>query len=144
MPTCRFKDNSGSNKRKATIKDAQETFVLHLININNYEAKLEEITAKYYNSELTIQPFLICVGHTLNSVTDYYVHFDKILYKFDSFLHALDFCFKLFHVLHLEYPKACQGPWTFIQKYIYEISTDSDSTSSNISSLINFLSSVEN
>lgn len=144
LPTARFADKANKNKKKITIPDANESFVIHLTTINNYENIISKLTDKYYNIGLTIQPLLIVVGLSIFQLTDFYIYFDKTLLKFDSFLTSLDTCFKLIHTLSLEYPKGCSGPWLFIQKYFYEISTTSDYKSPSICSLLNYFKNISN
>lgn len=139
LPTARFKDKFTKTMRKASILDAQESFALHIISINNLEKEIHDIRNKYYNIGITLQPLIIVVGGNLTNITQFYVYFDKILYEFKSFLECLDCCFKLFQVLNLKYPTACIGVWNLIQKYFYEIETKYDIKSPSLSLLLKFL-----
>ncbi|XP_055906775.1 uncharacterized protein LOC129942008 [Eupeodes corollae] len=136
--SSRFKDRNGSNKRKVSIADAQESFALRIPSIQSYQENISELVNKYYNIGLTIQPFILCVGQDDYNIHEYYVYLDKTLFKFDSFIEALDLCFKTFQVLSLKYPLACQSCWLFIQKYFFNIESKFDFKSSNITSLLNF------
>ncbi|XP_055907744.1 uncharacterized protein LOC129942723 [Eupeodes corollae] len=141
-PVSRFKDKRGSNKRKVTISDAQESFILRLPLITNYKEKIEELVNKYYNIKLTVQPFIIVVGEDDINLNSFFVYLDKTLFKFDSFIEAFDNCFKIFQVLSLSYPLGCQPSWIFIQKYFYNINTPFDIKSPNITALLSFLNSA--
>ncbi|KAM7350821.1 uncharacterized protein ACRADG_009264 isoform 2-T2 [Cochliomyia hominivorax] len=138
IPTARFSDESGKNSKKVSIPDANDSFVIHLLTIDNYEIILGQQKEKYYNKNLTIQPFLIVVGQSIYTLEEFYVYFNNILFKFDSFLKSLDVCFKIMNTLSLEYPKACQGPWLFIEEYFYEIKGKIVKPT-NVYSLLNYL-----
>lgn len=55
--SARFKNKDGKKTKKATIADSQESLVLILTTLNDYQRKIEEIVNKYYSSGLTVQPF---------------------------------------------------------------------------------------
>lgn len=133
----RFVNTTGKFTKKITIVDAQESFILRLESVNDYQRRVDEIICKYYSAKTTIQPFLIVVGPE-NELKDFLIYFDNTLYKFNSFIESLDLCFKIFHVFSLKYPQGCELVWVFIQNYFYDITTQFDSKSSNIVSLINF------
>lgn len=88
---------------------------------------------------LRCQPIIIAVGPTIDALKDFYVAYDNILYKIDSFLKALDVCFKTFHCLDAEYPTEAVHIWLFVQKYFYNIDTKSDKKLSGVSSFISDL-----
>lgn len=142
LPTARFLEKSTQIKRKISIPDAIESFVIHLTTISDYQNIITGLREKYYNIGLTVQPFIIVVGINIFELNEFYVYFDNNLLKFDSFLTSLEVCFKLFQVLSLEYPKGCGGPWLFIQEYFYEILLKKDHKLPTICSLINFLKSA--
>lgn len=62
---------------KITISDAQESFILHLYSVSDYERKIPEIVAKNFSFNSTIQPFIIVEGINSNDIKSYFVHFDK-------------------------------------------------------------------
>lgn len=66
------------------------------------------------------------VGLDIKNITSSYVIIDQNLYKVPSVLKAIDICFKVFHVLHVQYPLECEQIWLFLQKAIYKISTTWD------------------
>ncbi|XP_055855860.1 uncharacterized protein LOC129919065 [Episyrphus balteatus] len=139
LPSARFKSLDGSSKRKATIQDANESFVLIIPTISNYKIKIDELTTKYYQSKLTIQPFIVAEGTDGENLKAFYVFFDKTLYKLDSFIEGLDLCFKIFQVFNLEYPKNCELPWNFIQQFFYEINTPYDLKTPSLTLLLNYM-----
>lgn len=139
LPFAWFKNSDGNSRKKATIQDANESFCLIIPTISEYKVKVEELVGKYFENKSTIQPFIVAVGINPESINEFYVYFDKTLYKFDNFLESLDICFKIFQVFNLKYPQACELPWNFIQQYFYEINTCFDKKNPNLTSLINFM-----
>ncbi|XP_065359760.1 uncharacterized protein LOC135953710 [Calliphora vicina] len=136
---ARFKNEMGKRNKRVTIVDSQESFVLRLTCINDYERQINTVINKYYSAGLTIQPFIIVEGLTDADIKGFYVYFNSNLLKLNSFIECLDICFKIFHTLSLKYPEACEQPWQFIQKFFYDIYTQFDLKSVNITSLISFL-----
>lgn len=139
MPTARFSNEAGKSSQKITIPDANESFVIHLNTIVDYEKAIHSLKEKYFSKGLTAQPFIIVVGLSIYNLEEFYLYFYNTLFKFDSFLQSLDICFKIMHILSLEYPKGCQGPWLFIQEYFYEIKLANDFKLSSIYQVINYL-----
>lgn len=138
-PTARFTDSLGGSKRRATIKDGEEGFTLFLTSINNYKLKISQMIEKFYYSRQTIQPFIVVVGASKHNIDSFYVYLNGILYKRNSYIEAVDLCFKIFFVFKTCYPEVCKGPWTFIQKFFYEIILNTDSKQTAIANLINVL-----
>lgn len=141
LPTTRFSVGQGHSKRKVTIKDAQESFTLRIPTINDFEHSLADLRAKHYNKGITLQPLIVVVGYSADQLSNYFVYFDKCLQNHDSYLSCLNSCFKIFHVLGLEYPQASYGPWYLIQKYFFEIETEHDKPLPSVSSLVAYLNS---
>nr|XP_036669972.1 uncharacterized protein LOC118877101 [Drosophila suzukii]XP_036669973.1 uncharacterized protein LOC118877102 [Drosophila suzukii] len=96
--TCRFSDHMGKKIRKETISDCQESMVLKLTNLNNYQTKINTMISKYYNAGMKLQPLLIVEGLEDSDIKSFYVYFEKRLVKFSSFLESFTMCFKLFQV----------------------------------------------
>lgn len=140
LPTGRFAIGDGKNKRKVTINEAQESFTVRIATINDFDHSVAEIRTKQYNKGSTLQPFIIVVGISADQITDYFVYFDKCRQRHASYLSCIETCFKLFHVLCLEYSQASYGPWYFIQKYFFGIETVYDKPLSSVSALIAYLS----
>jgi len=67
----------------------QESLVLRINSIADYEEKLLQLIIKYYISSETVQPFLIVEGECIENLTGFFVYFNKSLYKFDSFIESL-------------------------------------------------------
>ncbi|XP_017462932.1 PREDICTED: uncharacterized protein LOC108356328 [Rhagoletis zephyria] len=138
-PSSWFQSSCGKLRKKATIADSQQSFVLRLTSINDYERKITELISMYYSAGMTIQPFIIVEGIAEGDITGFCIYFDKTLYKFESFLECLDICFKIFHTLCLKYPQACETSWVFLQQFFLEIYTEYDCKPANLTSLLNFM-----
>lgn len=149
-PTGRYKHSKGKNEdnrenkcsRKYTILDSQESFVLKITTLSDYQRHIDAIIDKYFHDKKTIQPFIVVEGIELNNIKSFAVYFNKILYTANSFLHSIDICFKIFHTLNLQYPAASEFPWLFIQKYFFDIETKYDKKSSNLTEMLNSLNNL--
>lgn len=84
---------------------------------------MAERDAKYKEMGLTNQAYIIAVGEE-NVAPDYYlVVLDRILYRLDNLIKAVDVAFKIQFVLNVEYAKECSLVWLFFQKYFYKTLT---------------------
>lgn len=115
--------------------------VIFFIFQNNAEVVIKLDSWRKVQSEKgsRCQPLVIVVGATEDELQDFYVSCDYILYKIDSFLKALDVCFKIFHCLNVEYPIEAIQIWIFIQKYFYNIDLKSDK---KLSGVLSFMSDL--
>lgn len=79
-----------------------------------------------YSKAATVQPYIIIVGPSLNNVTSAFVVINDNLYKSETVLLVLDFCFKSHHVVDANYPSETHHIWNLIQLLIYKLHTKSD------------------
>lgn len=71
-----------------------------------------------------LQPYLIFLGPKPWNITACYVAIDRVLYKVDSVLQAVDTCFKLFHALCAGYPPEANHLWHIFHLNVYEVKHD--------------------
>lgn len=90
-----------SKTEKPTITDAQQDIVTHIVAENNVSYKLEE----FVKTVKKIQPSIIVIGPTIETLTDFYTYFDGIMYKLPTFARCLDIVLKICIVFNLEYSK---------------------------------------
>jgi len=136
-----FSSKTSRSRTKYTLLDSQESLVLRVNSIVDYQQRIADIISKNYSNLETVQPFVFVEGQSATSLKSFFVYFDKTIYKFDSFIQSLDICFKIFNTLDLKYPPASELSWNFIQQYFYNIYTEYDKKSANLSSLLSFLKS---
>lgn len=108
--------------------------MIHVTTINDIGNQLQKRKSNLLERNETLQ-CLVAVGKDIKNAK-YFVYFDENKYEFENFLGAPDTCFKVFHVLNLEYPKDSIEFWTFIEKYFYNIELSSSKISSNILCLL--------
>lgn len=70
-----------------------------------------------YNSRVD---FIVICGPFQRS-SCYHVVVDDVIFDFVNVVAALDVCYKLFHVLRLDYTHACSQSWSIIQKIMYQM-----------------------
>lgn len=76
--------------------------------------------SKYEKLKLTTQAYIVHCG-LLNDTKCCHVIIDNLIYDFESIVAAVDYLYKLFFVLKLEYPDLSSHIWAFIQKYLYDM-----------------------
>lgn len=109
--------------KKHTISDSQKSFTLPVQQAIDIDDILLKKREDYIKTKTTLQPLLVIVGNEFD-YKNFYVFLDDSKFLFDSYLEALQFCFKLMYVLNLKYPIECISVWTFIQKFLFEISDE--------------------
>lgn len=85
---------------------------------------------------LNLPPYIIAVGPTLKTVDSFYVVVDKLQYKFQSPLKALDICFKLYMTWNADYPEQSQQVWVFLQYAFYKLRTERDVNKAHVSKIL--------
>ncbi|KAL0103973.1 hypothetical protein PUN28_016969 [Cardiocondyla obscurior] len=56
------------------------------------------------NLNIMVQPYILIIGTILGDICNSFISIDDVLYSADSTLQALDICFKVFQVFHMNYP----------------------------------------
>ncbi|XP_054084110.1 uncharacterized protein LOC128920545 [Zeugodacus cucurbitae] len=126
---------------KPSITDAQMDMMVHLININNFQQKLDELNESAHNEGLTLQPRVFVVGESPQNLKKFYVCVDNIKYKVGSLIRAIDLVVKMFFVFNIEYSVKSKYVWIFLQRYIYDIS--SKEKFPKIENILNKLNNVQ-
>lgn len=70
----------------------------------------------------TVQPYVVIVGNDdVDNPTHYYTIINDTQYQLETAIKAVDVCFKLYHVLNLEYPPEAEQVWYFLEYYFFEM-----------------------
>lgn len=96
----------------------------------------------YQRYNLKSQPYIVFCG-SLHDVTCHHVVIDQVVYDCANPMEALDLCYKFFHVLRLNYNFACPHLWSFVQKFIYEMSNEKIVQSTKIAKLTGKLKKIK-
>lgn len=118
---------------KFTINDSIESFVVEVTDASQVAEKIENAKSFCISKNLRLQPFIIYINC---SEPQFCVAYDNIYYSFNNFLVALDICFKVFFIFKLTYPKQSEKFWLFIQKYLYNITTEFDNLTPDLIDII--------
>lgn len=116
-----------SGRNQATISEAQESLIRYATDAKNVSVENKK------------EPFLICMGKNKFDVNKVLVYFDGVFFKCNTFLHALEICFKIYSLFNIMYPKASTNVWLFIQKYFYKMTFPNQKINPNIFRLISKL-----
>lgn len=118
---------------KCTIQDSIKSFVVEVNTVSDISKEIERMKALCIERKWKLQPIIFYIN---TETPKFAVCFDDIYYQFETFVVALDICFKLFFVFNFEYPVQCFKVWSFIQKYFYKITTKTDKLSPDVINLI--------
>lgn len=124
MPWQKVVKKGADGKKQVTrytIKDSQNSFLMMRPSIEALEDSIRCLIAE----RMPIQPFLMVVGKHLKNINKIFVYFDEVKFEFNSVVRAVDVCFKIYHVLNLEYPKPSTTFWTFIENFFYKFKAKS-------------------
>ncbi|RLU27463.1 hypothetical protein DMN91_001267 [Ooceraea biroi] len=111
---------------KSSMSESEESLVAH-VKVAAHVASVRESRVNVMNlQKLTVQPYIIVVGPTLDNIKAYFVSIDSILYSVPTAFEAIDVCFKSFHVFAATYPPASEHIWYLIQRELYNFSTKFD------------------
>lgn len=105
---------------KYSIRDSQQAFTLLVSQSNEVDSFLNQKRKACVQSKTNMQPLILGVGQPFQ-YSHFYVAVDDEKFKFESYLEALKYCFKLMFVLNLKYPNECLAVWIFIQKFFFLI-----------------------
>lgn len=87
--------------------------------------QIEIMTTQKNKYKLPVHPYIILVG-SIKYPKKYFVCINNVKYLVDSFIRALDLCFKAITALNCRYNFECHQIWEFIQIYFYGIKTTLD------------------
>jgi len=102
----------------------------------------ESIVKKAIIFGLTVQPHILIVGSIFEETNSEeriqsFLVINSTNYKLETPLKVVDTCFKSFFTLNYKYPVEGEQVWGFIQKYFFEINTDTDKCFPQMDTIIN-------
>lgn len=104
---------------------------------------LESKAAFMVSKHLKFQPHVVMLlngnaeSHLFKSTCAYYACINSsTYYETTSLLEAVDVCFKSTFVFSLEFSPASKSSWTYLQRAVYDITTDYDQIGSKVHELI--------
>lgn len=109
--------------------EVREGFITHVKDDSDIISVINNRRDKFAEFGLTLQPFIIIVGPSLEEIKSYFVVIDKVWYVVSDILSAVNACFKTIWVVNAQYPMECHSSWTFIQHAIFKFKTSFDKAS---------------
>ena len=104
--------------------------------LDSCDVEISRIIKRAQTFNLHVSPFAIVVGTDVENITDSYICVDGVQFRVASPLHAIDQTFKAIHALHAVYQQQSVSTWLLLQRVIYDLSTDWDSTCSIVEGLL--------
>lgn len=102
-----------NKKKKYSIIDSQDSFTIKIKDAANFKNETNRI--------------LIVIEGEGDTVQTFYVYFDEIKIKFESYVDSIVFAFKLYKTLNVKFPIQCINVWYFIQTFFFDIDVEFDS-----------------
>ncbi|KXJ69394.1 hypothetical protein RP20_CCG027287 [Aedes albopictus] len=107
---------------KPTILSAQEDVIFFAATDAEAMQKIHEFNETSCKLGLKPSPKLIFKGENFKSLTgEFEVHYQQIVYRFNSAVRAVDVLIKFSTVFGLEYSKISRLVWNFVSSYMYKI-----------------------
>jgi len=97
---------------KYSIADSQRAFTVEVVQASDIDAAVNQ------SNVFANQPLIFAIGNKAN-YRQFVIVFDKTKHIFETYLGAIDFCFKLIKIFNLKYLSKCQNIWIFIQNFCY-------------------------
>ncbi|KAI4465077.1 hypothetical protein MML48_3g00004898 [Holotrichia oblita] len=137
-PTSRISRKKVQHWKPSTA-ESRESFINHVKSASDIYLSIYKKKENAIKYGLQVQPYVMVVGPSINTIINTYMVIDDNIYKVTSVLRGVDICFKTFHVLQAHYPVESEHLWLFLQKYIFNISTAWDK---NIPALNTFIAEL--
>lgn len=119
VPTNRVTRKDVSGKKsviKFTIKDSQESVIF----VGSSFQEVEDQISHLKRTKISLQPSIYCVGTSIFDITDIFVKFDDVRYKFTNILRSLDICFKIIYLFDLQFPTESEMFYNFLETFFYK------------------------
>lgn len=133
--------NNKRNRIKYSYTDAQQALIYTIEGAYNIDEEVLHIRENAIKKNDQIQPFIINLNNDIFQEQNYYTFCDNVIYKFDSFLAALDACFKMHFVFNLKYHPALRNFWLYVQREIFNITLPEDDPTPSLLEFIRDLKS---
>ena len=101
---------------------------------------VENRKKKYLDNGLQSQPSAFICG-SIDKIQSSFILINDIQYNFETPLKAVDCCFKSFFALNASYTTESAHVWTFLETYVYKITTKKQKIAKSIHALISDLDS---
>ncbi|KAF7991038.1 hypothetical protein HCN44_000843 [Aphidius gifuensis] len=109
-------------KNKTTVVDVEESIILFARNNDEMKVIIQRRSQKLKKLGKPFQPVIVIIGKDWEEINDILCFItEKVKWKADNMISAIDIIFKSFWVLDLAYPYESEVHWGIIQKFIYNI-----------------------
>lgn len=114
------------NKKQTNCGNSAFLMIREINNFNDLQPQIEKKSEMNYTiwTQLSVTTYYIFNSNN----RPFYSCYDGIFYKFDNLLHTVSITFKFHYVFDLSYQGQSKLLWEFIQKYFFEINSDTSST----------------
>jgi len=131
-----IKKKKGRGNWRPSKSEIRDGFILHLRSQAELQESITRRKQKYERLAFTLQPLIIIIGPTISDIAQYFVLVDDTYYLVNFIITAVDYCFKIIHAFHAEYPVVSKPVWYFIQRGCYKLKTSWDTEYVTVNSLM--------
>lgn len=121
---------------RPTKAEVREGFITHVHNDCDIRSVINARREKFRQFGLTLQPFIVIVGPSLDKIISYFVVIDEVWYNLPNILSVINVCFKLIWVVNAKYSVECLSTWMFIQHAYFKFKSKLDSESTSAHTLL--------
>lgn len=94
----------GRNRWRPSTKKSKYSVFKRVYSNNSIPNAIKQRSLERSTHEIKDHPLIYGIGEDLEDVELFYVAFGSTIFEYNSFIDALDACFKYFKVLKLEFP----------------------------------------
>lgn len=133
-----YKDNK-KKFYKPSIEQSIQGFIHTINSAEDIQEKVAELRQEYDKVNLKLQPMIFKMINFIDG--KYAVVYNDYYFGFNDILLAVDCCFKMFYVFHLEFQFESIRFWKFLANFFYNIQVDDRSVLSVTKEFKQFLKS---
>lgn len=126
----------GAKRWRPTIKTSKDSVFKRVYSGASIAKAMQIRKTERDKRDIKEHPLIYGIGEYFDEMSVFYVAMGNILYKFNSFIEALDASFKCYKVLKRDYPKESAKFWNFIDAVFYKTCNEQNP---EVSAVINSL-----
>lgn len=110
----------GPKRWRPTVKSSKNSVFKRVYSRNSIAKAIKARNIERDKNNIQKHPIIYGVGQYFDEMTTFFVALGDVLFKFNSFIEALDASFKCYKALRLDYPKESVKFWEFIDLVFYK------------------------
>lgn len=117
MKPCKINKNA-----RPAILTAQEDILMFAANVQSGVDSIRKLFESYATQNIPPHPKVIALGSSYRDMSgEFYVVFDRLLYKTNSVARAVDIVIKMCNVMNIPFSKVTKLIWYTVEETLYNI-----------------------